>query len=124
MVTPKSKPLELYQNSKNKKNSVVNKPHLTAIVYDKRGRILSIGRNSWTKTHPAQARAAAKVGEPYKVYLHAEVDAIVRLSDIEKEKAYKMVVMRYNANGKPMNAKPCKVCQLVLSKFNLKIEHT
>jgi cytidine deaminase len=95
---------------------------ITAILFDKRGRPLSIGRNSYTKTHPMQAQAAEAAGEPYKVFLHAEIDAIVRCRDMSK--AHRIVVMRYNKKGEPMNAAPCHICQRFLSQFNLKVEHT
>ena len=44
---------------------------VTAIIYDKRGRILSIGKNSYVKTHPLQARYATEVGLCEQVFLHA-----------------------------------------------------
>ena len=65
---------------------------MTAILYDKRGRVLSIGKNSYVKTHPLQARYATQVGEPSKVFLHAEVDAIVKCKNLDK--AHKIVVFR------------------------------
>jgi cytidine deaminase len=96
--------------------------NITAILFDKRGRPLSIGRNSYTKTHPLQAQAAEAAGEPYKVFLHAEIDAIVRCRDMNK--AVKMVVMRYNKHGVPMNAAPCNICRRFLQQYSLQIQHT
>lgn len=96
--------------------------NITAIIFDKRGRPLSIGKNSYTKTHPLMASTAAKVGQPCRIYLHAEVDALVKCRDIDR--AYKMVVMRHNRQGKTMNAKPCLICQSLLSQTKLKVEHT
>lgn len=95
---------------------------ITAILFDKKGRPLSIGKNSYTKTHPIMARESAKHGEPYKVFLHAEIDAIVRCKDMSK--ASRIVVMRFDANGLPVNAKPCPICMGLLSTYNLRIEHT
>lgn len=95
---------------------------ITAIILDKKGRPLSIGKNSYTKTHPIMARESAKHGEPYKVFLHAEIDAIVRCRDMSK--ATRIVVMRFDANGLPVNAKPCPICMGLLSTYNLRIEHT
>ena len=46
---------------------------LTAIIKDKRGNVLAIGKNSYTKTHPYQAKCAREVGLPEKIYLHAEL---------------------------------------------------
>ena len=97
--------------------------HLTAVIYDRRGRILSIGQNSYIKTHPVQAYHARIVGEPYKQFLHAEVHAIVKCPDISK--AYRIFVSRWDNNGNPMNATPCPICMSAISATNIKrVEHT
>lgn len=77
---------------------------ISAIIYDKRGNILSIGKNSYIKTHPLQAKYAKQQGEDYKVYLHAEIHAIVKCFDIEK--AHKIRIFRYNEAGQAVSAKP------------------
>lgn len=86
---------------------------ITAIIYDKKGRILSIGKNSYVKTHPKQAMHAARVGRPEKVFLHAEMDAIIRCKDLTK--AHRILVSRINRKGSYANAKPCPICQDALS---------
>ena len=97
--------------------------NITAILYDKRGKVLSIGKNSYVKTHPLQAHYAAKVGEPKKVFLHAELAAIIKCPDITK--AYRLVVFRYNDDGTPGSTKPCCICQKAISKTSIvKVEHT
>lgn len=96
---------------------------VTAIIYDKRGNILSIGKNSYCKTHPLQAHYAKQVGEEHKVFLHAEVHAIVRCHNIEL--AHRIAIFRYNEAGLAVLAKPCKICQTAISKTPIKIvEHT
>lgn len=96
---------------------------LTAIVYDKRGRPLSIGQNSYTRTHPRQAAIAAKVGLPEKKFMHAEFSAITKCRDLKK--AHKIVITRYNKQGEPVNAKPCPVCMELIRISGIKeIEHT
>lgn len=96
---------------------------LTAIVYDKRGRPLSIGQNSYTRTHPRQAAIAAKVGLPEKKFMHAEFSAITKCRDLKK--AHKIVITRYNKQGEPVNAKPCPVCMELIRLSGIKeIEHT
>ena len=95
---------------------------LTAFVYDKRNRLISVGRNSYTKTHPMMAKAGQAVGKPNAIYLHAEIDALVKLKDWSK--AAKMVVVRYTKDGVPAMAKPCAVCQRILKPLNLLVEHT
>ena len=87
--------------------------NITAFAYDKKGRLLSVGRNSYVKTHPLQARMAKEVGEDYKIYLHAEVAALVKVKNWTR--VDKLVVTRYNKNGEPMIAKPCRVCQIFSS---------
>ena len=88
-----------------------------ATIYDKRGNILSIGYNSYTKSHPYQAKLAALVDEPYKIYLHAEIQAIVNLRG---GKPYHLHVERFNKRGLPMNSKPCKICQQAIKLAGIK----
>lgn len=102
----------------------MSKQHnITAILYDKKGTILSIGKNSYIKTHPLQAKYAAKNHEAYKVYLHAEIHAITRCKDLSK--VHKMVIMRFNADGTPATSKPCNICRKALSDYGItNVEHT
>lgn len=96
---------------------------ITALIYDRRGRIISVGQNSYIKTHTLQARHAKKVGQPEKQFLHAEVHAITKCKDLRK--AYKIFVARYNKYGEPMLAKPCEVCMSAIQSSGIKfIEHT
>ncbi len=96
---------------------------ITAIIYDRRGRVLSIGKNSYVKTHPHQAYHAQKVGQPYKKVLHAEIHAITRCANIDK--AHSISVFRYDELGNPVNAKPCEVCMSAIAATNIKkIEYT
>lgn len=97
--------------------------HLSAIIYDKRGRVISVGVNSYIKTHPIQARHAKLVGEEHKVFLHAEIHAISRCKTLEQ--AHKIVVIRWNKKGEPMYARPCPICMSAIKEAGIKeIEHT
>lgn len=97
--------------------------NITAIIYDRKGRVLSVGKNSYTKTHPLQAKFAEKSGNPHKIYLHAEIDALVKLRYTDK--AYSIHVIRLSGKGQPMNAKPCSCCSLAVQSFGIKkITHT
>lgn len=99
------------------------KQEITAFIYDKRGKVLSVGKNSYIKTHPLQAKHAKKVGEDHRVFLHAEIAAIARCRDLDR--AHKILVVRYGKDGQPMLAKPCKVCESAISAANIKfVEHT
>ena len=96
---------------------------ITAIIYDKRGRVLSIGKNSYVKTHPYQAKFAERVGLPHKQFLHAEIHAIVKCRHLIK--AHKIVVIRFDKSGEAKSAKPCPVCQSAIEASGIKIiEHT
>lgn len=95
------------------------KQKITAVIYDKRGRVLSVGENSYTKTHPKQAKLAARAGLPEKEYLHAEVAALVRCRNLDK--AYKIVVTRINKKGKFANAKPCPICSLAIQEAGIQV---
>lgn len=104
---------------------MTKKYSITAIIYDKRGNVLSIGRNSYVKTHPVQARYAERAGEPHKVFLHAEIDAIIKLKSKDEEKAHRIAVFRYTEDGSPATARPCKICMGAIAKTRIKeIEHT
>ena len=84
---------------------------------------MSVGRNSYVKTHPLMAKMAGQCGEHHKIFLHAEVDALVKLKDWSRP--HKMVITRFRRNGAPAMAKPCKVCQSVINLANIKeVEHT
>jgi tRNA(Arg) A34 adenosine deaminase TadA len=93
--------------------------NITAIIYDKRGSVLSVGQNSYIKTHPLQAKHAALVGLHDKIYLHAEMAAIVRCKDLSK--AHKIVVMRLGKSGKELLAKPCAICQSAIEASGIEI---
>ena len=101
----------------------MGKHHVKAIIFDKRNKPLSIGYNSYTKTHPLQAKCARAVGQETKIYLHAEMAALVKLSN--PNRAHKIVVFRFNKMGQPAPAKPCLCCQYALKQAGINvIEHT
>ena len=107
--------------TKNRKNRKQYK--LIATVFDKHGRILSIATNSYQKTHPYQAKLAKKVGEPHKVFLHAEIRAILKAQKFGSP--HKIKIERYDACGNPVNAEPCKICKLAIKEVGIKlIEYT
>lgn len=103
----------------------MSKQHdITALIYDKRGRLLSLGKNSFIRTHPLQVYWTKKAKEdPHKIYIHAEIDAIVKCRNLGK--AHKIVITRFNSKGEPVNCKPCPACQLAIAHAGIKhIEHT
>lgn len=96
---------------------------ITAVIYDKKGRVLSIGQNSYIKTHPLQAKHAAKMGNEHAIYLHAEIHAITKCQDIQK--AYRILVTRYDKHGNAVMAKPCPICESAIKATPIQVvQHT
>ena len=90
---------------------------IKATVYDKRGRVLTTGENSYDKTHPLQAKFAVQVGLDDKIYLHSEISALSKLK--KHHKPYRIVVERYKENGDPALARPCPVCQAAIESHGI-----
>ena len=84
---------------------------------------VSQGVNQDTKSHPLQAKLADMVGLSEKIYLHAEISALVRCrSDVDT-----IVVVRLGGHGGDQlrNAKPCPICSLALKEAGIEhIYHT
>lgn len=101
---------------------MTKKYDIKATCYDKKGRVLSVGVNSYTRTHPMQAHFAKLTGLEEKQYLHAEIMALLRAKD---KKVHKIKVERYGKHGQPLNAAPCPICAAALKQWNVQvIEHT
>lgn len=94
----------------------VGKYRLACIITDKRSRIISSGVNSYTKTHPRQAYYAKRYGNRDRIFLHAELDAIIHCY----EKPYAIYIARVNKKGLPCLAKPCKICQMAIKDVGIK----
>lgn len=96
--------------------------NITATVYDKKGKVLASGTNSYVKTHPKQKLCAEKVGLGEKQFLHAEIDAMIR---VRHGIPHKIKIERYNKAGSPLNAAPCPVCTLAIKNAGISlIEYT
>lgn len=99
-----------------------NKQNIKATVFDKRGRILATGVNSYEKTSPVQAQYGKRVNQPARIYLHAEIAALVR---VKYGVPYKIKIERYDKNGNPKLAAPCPICSLAIKEAGIKfIEYT
>lgn len=71
-----------------------------------RGRIVSFAFNSYTKTHPYQAKLSKTVGNGAQTVLHAEVRAL----SLAKSPIDSIWVFRQGKAGW-LNAKPCPICK-------------
>lgn len=92
-----------------------------ATAYDKRGRIIAVGYNDYGKTHTKQAHYSKRTGSPEKVFLHAEIAALIKC----RRQPYKLKIERYGVRGEPRLAKPCPACDLAIREAGVKyVEYT
>jgi deoxycytidylate deaminase len=81
----------------------------------KKNKIISVGMNSYVKTHPKQAYFAKLAGQDKRQFLHAEVDALIRGADADT-----LIVLRFSKKGELRNAKPCPVCMEAIKASKVK----
>ena len=88
-----------------------------AVLMNK-NKVITTATNLDHKSHPIQAKWAEKVGLKEKIYLHAEMAALIKL----REDADKIVVVRLGGHdGKSLrNARPCKICEAALRYAGIK----
>ena len=98
-------------------DSSLSRKKVGALLLNK-GRVVAKGVNQDTKTHPLQARLAELVGLDEKIYLHAEIAALVRC----RSDADTIVVARRggHSGGELRNARPCPICTLALEQAGIK----
>jgi deoxycytidylate deaminase len=90
---------------------------IIATAFDKRGRVISTGRNNYQKSHPLMAHFAKIAQESEeKICLHAEVSALVQAKD---RKVHSLLVQRIEGTGFGL-AKPCKTCSEAIKAFGVK----
>ena len=87
---------------------------LGAVIFDKRGRIFSIGHNWLFKTHPEFNRIN------HLKTLHAEASAVLAVRHKHNFSNLNIFVYRENKQGKMENARPCQDCVKLLKNYNLK----
>lgn len=91
--------------------------HAAALVYKKQ--ILGVGKNQ-LKTHPMMLRYQS---DSHKIYLHAEIDAIVKTINLYGSEILKrcdLYVMRLTGGGNIGMSKPCRGCQKAIDAFEIK----
>ncbi len=99
-------------------SQVRGKYRVAAACYDKKGRVISYGTNSYTKTHPKQLQYAREAGCESKQFLHAEIAALVKCRGT---KPYKIKIIRVNKKGELRNAKPCPLCDLGIRAAGIRL---
>lgn len=92
---------------------------LVATCFDKRKRVISSGANQYNKSHPLMKHFAELSGESdEKIYLHAELAALLAARGKEVDS---VLVQRFDSEGSPRLAKPCKTCQTMLKAFGVRL---
>lgn len=95
---------------------------LVAFALDSKGRIISIGQNSYHKSHTRQAFLAKIAGSSDKQYLHAEIHAILKsnLRSGRSRPIDKLFVFRFLKDGNFGLASPCEVCRLAIKEAGIR----
>jgi len=84
-----------------------------------RGRkIVSLATNLEDKSHPFQAMLAEKVGMEKKIFLHAEINALIKA----RESADTIIIARVGGQcgTKLRLAKPCAICSFAIKQSSIK----
>lgn len=93
------------------------KKRVAAVITGKRGNVVSIGINDYTKSHPEQKRLSLKAGlDEQRCYIHAELSAILRLPKSKEKQWYKLSVARIDSKGHAQLAMPCPSCMLAIKE--------
>lgn len=91
-----------------------------AVILDRKGNPVSIGFNSYTKTHPYQKLLSdtVKMDErEMQFYLHAEINALIKCNCVP----HTLIVARIGVEDKILRlAKPCPLCQKAIRQSSLK----
>jgi deoxycytidylate deaminase len=103
----------------NREQLYVLKQKVIAFVLDDKGRILTEGWNSYTKTHPIQKKAAQVFDENEKCYMHAEIHALSRLRRSQTDKKHSMVIIRLGTDENMLPGKPCRICNRLIQNYGI-----
>lgn len=98
---------------------------IAAVIVDKRGDAIASAVNDYGKSHPLQKAMSIKAeGNSQKVFLHAEISALLKCLRSGKIPA-KIFIARVSKRGEPLLAAPCPTCQYALQLYGIEhIEHT
>lgn len=94
-------------------------PRVGCALFDKRGVLCGHGFNE-PKTHPLQAKYALRVGRPGRIYLHAELAAILDNRRGVREAPHLACVVRLGKGGELRASFPCPVCLAALKHVGVK----
>lgn len=93
------------------------KQRIFSIITDNHNRILASGTNSYTKSHSLQAYYCELTNQPHKIFIHAELQALVRLKG---RKASKIFIARVNKKNEAVPSQPCPICKMAILDAGIK----
>lgn len=90
------------------------------IIY--KNQVIGTGNNTYSKTHPIQAKYAKLAGNPEAIFLHAEMMSIIQAksiigSDLSECSLY---IFRRRRDKKLGLARPCKICMKAIKDAGIK----
>lgn len=88
-----------------------------AIIFNRK-KVITIATNVPDKSHPVQFRYAEKAGEEKRIYLHAEINSIIKTNP-KLLIGSSILVVRVGANGELRNSKPCPTCLLAIKESKI-----
>jgi tRNA(Arg) A34 adenosine deaminase TadA len=91
---------------------------VVAFALDNKGRVLSEGWNSYTKSHPIQQRASQS-SNPHKRFLHAEIHALSKIGRKHLGRQHTILVYRFDADKGLKPGKPCPICSQVIEQYGI-----
>ena len=111
--------IEMYIHGKNdclnSSDRKVSGKNICTCIYNRKGKIISTGINSFSKTHPLQEKFSCT---PHKIFLHAEIDAIVKALRKNDELAgFRLAIARVCSDGSDAQAFPCDGCIDALASY-------
>ena len=92
---------------------------LVGAVLLNKNRVVTTATNLERKSHPLQAKFAERVGLKEKIFLHAEIAALVKC----REECDTIIVARVNSQNKLRNSRPCPICSLALKQAGVSKVH-
>jgi deoxycytidylate deaminase len=113
---------KVYQKLIDTLSNVINsnkKYWVIAASLDHHNNIISIGENSYQKTHPMQSRLAIKNGTRDREYLHAEIASLVKVRSLVES----IMVVRMTCGGLVRMARPCNICNLAIREAGIRNIH-
>jgi len=96
---------------------------LKATAFDKKGAVLAVAYNDYTKSSPRQKELSLRAGlSEHRTAVHAEVLCLIRASrNHPSKRVHTLLIERYDSEGKPRLAKPCASCQIAIKDSKVQI---